>query len=181
MKNLKSIYFALPLLAVILLSGCVHTPEVIKVEPTGNVGIKQGDSVSEFTVFSLDRETFTSDELRGKTIVITSSAAWCATCKLEAKEFAPVYNEFKDKGVIFITLDIDPRDSDQLIKEFIQKTDTPWIYGNALKNRGTINTLAMNAFEITYVIDKDGLIVFKDRVITTSNTLRAAIQLALNN
>lgn len=179
MKKNKSIYLVLPLIAVILLSGCVSKKEVLSVEPTGVIGIKQGDIAPEFTVTNLDGDTFTSEELKGKTIVITSSAAWCATCELEAKEFAPVYREFKDQDVLFITLDIDQRDTVEAIKAFQQKTNTSWHYGSITNNLKAIETFNLNAFEITYVINKDGLIVFKDRAITPSDTLRSAIQLAL--
>lgn len=172
-----SAYF---LLALIILSGCISQKQVTRVEATGNIGINEGDTAPEFTVRTIENEELTSENLKGTVTVITSSAAWCATCKLEAKEFAPVYDQFKDNGVEFITVDIDGRDTVEAIADFRKKYNTPWPYADFSGAQGMIKTYRFDRFEITYVINKQGVIVFKDQAITPSDTLRQAIQVALS-
>lgn len=173
----SNIYF---LLALIILSGCISQKQVTRVEATGNIGINEGDTAPEFTVRTIENEELTSDGLKGTVTVITSSAAWCATCELEAKEFAPVYDEFKDNGVEFITVDIDGRDTVAAISDFKKKNNTPWSYADFSGAQSMIKTYRLDRFEITYVIDKQGVIVFKDQAITPSDTLRQAVQAALS-
>lgn len=80
-KN-SSVFF---LLALITLSGCINQKQVTSVEATGNIGINEGGTAPDFTVRTIENADLTSKELKGKVTVITSSAAWCATCELEAK------------------------------------------------------------------------------------------------
>lgn len=168
------------LLALLILSGCISQRQVTRVEATGNIGINEGDTAPEYTIRTIDDEELSSEELKGKVTVITSSAAWCATCELEAKEFAPVYDEFNDKEVKFITVDIDERDTAAAISDFRKKNNTPWSYADFLGAQDVIRIYRLDRFEITFVINKQGVIVFKDQTITPSDTLRQAVQVALS-
>ncbi len=95
------------------------------------IGTSIGDIAPAFGVTDIDGKTVNSDDLRGKVIVITSSAAWCQSCVMEAQNFVPVYDTYKDNNVVFITLDIDSRDSVEAIQNFKTQTKTPWSYLDA--------------------------------------------------
>jgi len=144
-----------------------------------NIGISVGDLSPDFTFTTITGELISNSDLVGKTIVITSSAAWCNTCVIEAKEFAQAYPNFNNDEVIFITVDIDPRNTIEAIQEFQLTTNSPWHYTNAMGGRELIDELKLNRFEITYVIDGDGIIQFKDRKITSAAELISAIQMTL--
>jgi len=139
------------------------------------VGTSVGDRAPEFSFTTLDNETISSQELQGKTVVITSSAAWCATCVAEAEEFAKAYLEFSDDDVFFLTVDIDPRNSDDDILEFQSNTNTPWAYANSNGGADVVDKLKLSRFEITYVIDGEGVILYKDSKITSAEELIEAI------
>lgn len=95
---------------------------------------------------------------------------------MEAKQFAPVYQKYKEKGVVFITVDIDPRDSKEFIRRFKTKNNTPWYYTDSQGGMEITKNYSFNRFEITYILDRKGVIRFKDRVITSSDKLDQEIQ-----
>lgn len=141
-----------------------------------NVGTSVGDIAPTFSYTTLDGTKVDSASLRGKVIVITSSAAWCPTCIMEAQQFSPVYQKYKDEAVAFITVDIDPRDDKDFIEQFKQDNNTPWDYADAQGGADISQKFGFDRFEITYIIDKNGVVQFRDSVITSSDKLDAEIQ-----
>lgn len=141
-----------------------------------SVGTSVGDKAPEFSYTTLAGAKVESASLRGKVVVITSSAAWCPTCIMEAQQFSPVYEKYKNDSVAFITVDIDPRDNKDFIEQFKQDNNTPWDYANAQGGADISQKFGFDRFEITYIIDKSGVIQFRDGVITSSDKLDAEIQ-----
>ena len=98
---------------------------------------------------------------------------------MEAREFAPVYNRYRNDQVIFLTVDIDPRNSIVAIEQFRIDTETPWTYTDANGGKELIEAFGIRRFERTFVLDKEGVIRFEDGVITTTEQLDQAIAAAL--
>jgi peroxiredoxin len=142
---------------------------------SASTGSEVGDIAPDFAITTLAGKTIRNTDLRGKVVVITSSAAWCQTCIMEAQQFSPVYKKYKDQPVVFITVDIDPRDSVEFIQQFKKDNDTPWAYTNAQGGAELSKNYELKRFEITYVIDQEGIIHFKDGVITSSEKLNAIL------
>lgn len=149
------------------------------VNGSSEVGTKVGDFVPAFEATTLEGEFISANKLEGSVIVITSSAFWCATCIAEAQEFAQVFPNFFDKDVVFLTVDIDPRGTKELIDQFKKDTNTPWDYINTTGGADMIDKLKLSRFEITYVIDRKGVITYKDGKITSAAELTDAIQKSL--
>ncbi len=116
MKN-KKIYIIIGIVAVViigymLLRSNSSTAQQTPVENSGVVGTKVGDTAPEFsTVTSTGQEIQLSD-FAGKILVITSTATWCSTCIVEAKNFVPVYTTIDSDEVEFLTVSIDPSEGD---------------------------------------------------------------------
>jgi len=145
---------------------------------TGNIGTAVGDSAPGFTVIDSDDKRRALADYRGKTLVVTSTATWCPTCVVEAKQFTPVYREFRDKNVEFLSVSIDPSEDDQKIAQFKTNYDTPWPYTHPGRTgvREMIVDYKLVRFEITYIIDSVGVIRFKDTGITSTEKLREVLQ-----
>jgi len=141
-----------------------------------SVGTRVGDRALVFSYTTLDGKIIDSTSLKGKIIVMSSAAQWCATCQEEAREFVPVYQKYKDKQVVFITIDIDPRDTKESIEQFKKTYSTPWNYADAQGGREIIQKYGMHRFEMTYIIDKSGKIAFNGNVLTNPDKLDAEIQ-----
>ena len=140
-----------------------------------SVGLQEGDQAPAFSITTIDGETITSEMLRGQVVILTTSAAWCPTCVIEAQQFAPVYEKYQDEPVTFLTIDIDPNVTVDQIEQFRRDNGTPWAYTQAAGAAQWIQDYKIDRFEITYVIGQDGVIYFKDGEITSSANLDAAI------
>ena len=44
-----------------------------------NTGLSIGDKAPSFQITTIDNKTILSDDLRGKVVMLTSSASWCQT------------------------------------------------------------------------------------------------------
>lgn len=172
MKN-KNIAFII--IGLVLVSGVYFIAQnqttLLEAEGKTSIGTKVGDLAPDFTYTTVDGKTVNSSALDSHVIVITSSAAWCPTCVSEAQQFSPVYEKYKDRNVTFITVDIDPRNTKEAITQLKKIANTPWDYADASGGREIINKYKLDRFEITYIIDTDGAIRFKDNVITSTEQL----------
>lgn len=134
-----------------------------------------GSKAPQFNVKTIDGQDLSLSSFHGKVLVLTSAAAWCPTCVIESKNFAPVYDEVKKQGVEFITVDIDPIDDETTIREF-QKLYAPWHNVEKKQAEQLIEDYGFTRFEITYIIDRDGTIKFRDSQITETETLREELE-----
>lgn len=156
--------------------GISSSPQPNTVPPTDTVGLSVGQQAPAFAMTTIESTQLTSEMLRGQIVVLTTSAAWCPTCVIEAQQFAPVYEKYKNEPVTFLTIDIDPNVTVEQIEQFRQDNNTPWAYAQSAGARQWIQDYGINRFEITYVIDPEGIIRFKDGEITPSATLDQAIK-----
>lgn len=142
------------------------------------VGLAVGNRAPDFTVTTIDGQIVALQDFKGKkALVVTTTASWCPTCIIEAENFAPVYPRFKDSAE-FLSVSMDPTDDRLKLEAFRTNTNTPWFYTEP-KLSGTremIITYRFDRFEITYIIDKDGIIRFKDRQITSTETLQTELE-----
>lgn len=145
------------------------------VSPTNAVGLSVGKQAPAFVFTTIKGRQLTSQMLRGQVVVLTTSAAWCPTCVIEAQQFAPVYEKYKDQPVTFVTVDIDPNVTIEQIEQFRRDNNTPWEYVQAAGAGQWVQDYNIDRFEITYVIDRAGIIRFKDEEITASADLEKAI------
>ncbi len=172
----KKLITILALALIVIGAYAIVNKQSIKQTPKLNIGIDVGEMAPDFSLTTIDGEKITKASLRGNIVVITSSAAWCPTCVMEARQFSPVYYKYQEEGVVFITVDIDPRDSKSFIQQFKTGNNTPWYYADAEGGAEIIQKYSLNRFEITYILDKQGIIRFKDKVITSSDKLDMEIQ-----
>lgn len=164
-------------LVVLAIAGLVGTSGLRKAEAPNVriVGLDIGDTAPSFEVVTIDGRTIRSVDLRGKVVVLTSQASWCQTCAAEANQLSVVHEQYKDEPIVFLTIDIDPRDTPDAIAEFRKDFQTPWDYVAAPQAAQLIRDYRLNRFELTYLIDKEGVIRYKDAVITDARTLEEVL------
>lgn len=141
--------------------------------------LEVGEEAPNFQVTTIDDKTFTLDSFSDKILVVTSGAAWCPTCILEAKNMNPVFQEFKDKEVEFMTVDIDPIDDEKAVAAF-QRQYAPWHNIHSAQAQKMIKDYGFWRFEITYII-KNGRVRFADVAITDTEVLRSELNKVLQN
>lgn len=171
----------LPLALVFLLSKQAPQKKVKDIGAIINEVLREelldpGDPAPTFSFVSTDGQTVNSSDLRGKVVILTSAGAWCPSCAVEAMQLAAVYAQHKGVPIEFITIDIDSRDTTEFINEFRKENVTPWHYAQARNAQPLIDDYDLVRFEITYVIDKDGIIRYKDSFITNADELENTIR-----
>ncbi len=73
-----------------------------------------------FTLTTFKGTTISLADLRGKTVVINFWASWCPPCRIEAPLLERTWRAYKNRGLIFLGVNIQDRKEDALnfIREF---------------------------------------------------------------
>lgn len=109
MKNLINTKTAIIFLWVMSLFGCG------KINTSGNnhtsadttkVKSGMGDVTLDYTLPDLNGEMISSESLKGKFTVIHFATTWCPFCNAEAPNLEKLYQEFKEKNVQVIIIDV---------------------------------------------------------------------------
>jgi thiol-disulfide isomerase/thioredoxin len=138
-----------------------------------NVGIAVGDLAPEFTGTTLDGQTISLNELRGKLVVVNVFASWCGPCRVETPHLVELYNELDKDQVEFIGLNLQETPAAvQLFKEefFID-------YPLVLNEGGEITDIySPIGLPTTWFIDQEGIVRFTFSGPMTKESLQAILE-----
>src|SRR5918992_164842 len=79
----------------------------------------EGRTAPEFELELLGGGTLSSNDLRGRPVVLNFLASWCVPCREEAPLFEAVYQDYKDAGLQVIGVNI--RDSEPDAAGFVEE------------------------------------------------------------
>lgn len=107
----------------------------------------------DFTITSFEGQEISLTELRGKVVVINFWASWCAPCRDEAPFLERTWQQYKDRGVVF--LGVDYVDSETTAKAYLKE------FGITYFNGPDIGSEISQRYRIkgvpeTYFVGKDG-------------------------
>lgn len=116
--------------------------------------LKVGNNLPSFTTQSLSGNTFSSDGLKGKVVLINFWATWCPPCKAELPLLQKnIYDKIKDKN--FAVLCISRGEKDDVVKKFIEQNKYTFpVYIDPQAK--TYNLFASKYIPRNFVIGKDG-------------------------
>ncbi len=111
----------------------------------------------DFSLYSLDgNKKVELKNFRGKPVVINFWASWCGPCREEMPFFEKTWDEYKDKGVIFLGINV--LDEEKNAKDFLNSFGISYI--NLRDSSGEIaDAYSIVALPATFFIDKEGKIV----------------------
>jgi thiol-disulfide isomerase/thioredoxin len=97
----------------------------------------------------------TTEELKGKVVVVDAWATWCIPCRQEAPELAKVYQKYANNpDVVFIGLTTDDATYLPQIENFLKTTGVTWRNGyGAFK---TLDEFKADMIPTLWVIDRSG-------------------------
>jgi cytochrome c biogenesis protein CcmG/thiol:disulfide interchange protein DsbE len=116
-----------------------------------------GPYAKNFSLYSLDgNKKVELKNFKGKPVVINFWASWCGPCREEMPFFEKTWDEYKDKGTIFLGINV--LDEEKNAKDFVHSFGIS--YTNLRDSSGeTANAYSVAALPATFFIDKGGKIV----------------------
>ena len=178
---MKSNKTAILLFAVFLfLSGCSagtqEAPQAVKnLEKFKFITIEHPDIQAPIFELTDDRQNkFTSNSLKGKVYILQGFAPGCSSCAREIATLNKVHNQFKEKGLEIISLDIVSEDISGALdtKERFNGGDWCW----TIDSDNVAVKFGMSTLESTFIVDKEGIIRYKDESLSDSESLSQEIE-----
>ena len=168
------------LLIVLFLLGCTtQTPEVPQavknLEKFKFITIEYPNTPApSFTLTNDKGNTLTSSDLKGKVYILQGFAPGCSSCAREIATLNKVYEKFKDQGLEIISLDIASETIDGAVETKKQFNGGDWHWALDLDNVAV--KFGMRTLESTYIVDKEGIIKYKDESISDPEMLSKEIE-----
>src|SRR3989338_1516730 len=174
---MKKIFFVI---IVLFLLGCTiqnsEVPVAVKnLEKFKTITIEQPNiKAPSFGLIDDNGSKLDNEELNGKVYVIQGFAPGCSSCAREIATLSTVYDMFKDKGLEIISLDIASNDISGALdtKEQFNGGDWRW----AVDTDNLAIKLGMRTLESTYIVDKEGMIRYKDESLSDASILIKEIE-----
>lgn len=134
----------------------------VKAQDTSGDIVKVGQQMPSFTIVSDNGQKISSASLKGKVILVNFFATWCPPCQKELAEVQktlwPKYKDNKD----FVLLVIGREHTDADLLTYNEKKGFTFpLYPD--KNRAIFNAFAKNLIPRSYLIGKDGKVVYASK------------------
>jgi len=124
---------------------------------TGLSGVTRvNQTAPEFSLTTFNGETIALQDLKGKPVVVNFWASWCPPCRVEAPLIERAWRAYKDRGLIFLGINIQDRKEDALnyIREFAIT------YPNGPDPAGEISIdYGVSGLPVTFFVSANGEVV----------------------
>jgi thiol-disulfide isomerase/thioredoxin len=128
----------------------------------------------DFLVSSIDGQIIWLSNLKGKVVILNFWATWCSPCRQEIPGFLRVYEKYKDKGLEIIGFAVNEIDIND-VRSFIRlyKISYPVVIASPhlVSAYGPIDYIPT-----TYIVNKDGEIVYTHIGFVSSNQILERIE-----
>jgi peroxiredoxin len=117
-------------------------------------------SAPDFTLTSIDNETFSLSDFEGQIVILDFMATWCGPCKTEMGHLKDVYNNYDESDVQIISIDIDEDETIAQLEDTKDKYGDDWIF--AIDTEGDVeDDYSVGPIPHLVLIDQNGDIRFE--------------------
>lgn len=128
-----------------------------------------GKVAPDFVLVDMEGEKHQLSDYKGQGVFLNFWGTWCKPCEEEMPYINNQYNQFKDKGVQVLAVDV--AESELVVNQFANrhKLDFPIV----IDKDGQVQTAyGINPLPATFLIDKDGKVVKYHTGQLTEETVR---------
>ncbi len=119
-------------------------------------------SAPDFTLTDLNDQPYKLSQFRDKVVILDFWATWCGPCKLAMPLINKVHLEFKDQGLVVLGINLEGRDKNQRVKQFIEESGHQFvILQGGMMGIGLDQVYDVTGIPTTFVIDKQGIIRYR--------------------
>ena len=133
---------------------------VVALVALGGLCFAVGESATDFSLKDFNGKEFRlSDHLGDKVVIMSFWMSWCKPCQVEMPQLQELYNKYKDKGLLVVSINADDPSGVAKAKSIVRqkKLTYPVLFDSDTKVTGLYNP--NKAFPYTVVIDKNKKIV----------------------
>ncbi len=151
------------LLGLLMVQACTPSSQAVSGgQQEAAVGVNVGELAPDFTLIDLEGNQVSLSDFRGKTVFVNFWTQWCPACRAEMPEIEAIYQEYKDKGVVMIGVDIliseifkgyDEND----VRQYVQQSGYSWTFVLDTTGEVTANYRVIK-IPTSFFIDREGII-----------------------
>ncbi|NDJ53566.1 MAG: TlpA family protein disulfide reductase [Chloroflexi bacterium] len=130
----------------------------------------------DFTLELYGGDTINLSDYQGQVVVVNFWASWCNPCRQEAAELEQVWQDYRDRGVVF--LGVNYVDSEAAALDYLAEYNITYPNGPDLGTRIS-DDYSITGVPETFVIDANGEVTFFVAMPLSYEQLSAQIELAL--
>lgn len=175
--------FLLLIALISLLAGCVQGSSEKTASPESKaiaVGSSVGQKAPDFSLSDINGERLVLSEFRGGPVVVWFFAAWCTTCIPEAKALSQIHRDYAGKGVKVVRIDVWPGETMEDLKRFMKAAGATAEDGIWAFDKGEVAvSYGVKYLDTTFVVDRGGVITYRDEVPTDYSTLSRELEKVL--
>ncbi len=139
-------------------------------------------TAAEITVVDLEglKKLLQRDPKEARPLLVNFWATWCDGCREEFPDLVKIDDEYRAKGLNFLSVTVDELEDKRLAVSFIQemKAKMPVVLLNVPDKEPAIHAVDMNwdgALPATFIYDRTGVVVYRHFGKIKPEELRAAI------
>ena len=133
-------------------------PEAAAVSEHARTDDDPKSAAPPFELALFNEETLSLADLEGKVVVLNFWASWCPPCRFEMPDFETAWNEFRDRGVVFVGVAVSDFEDDA--RSFAEETGITYPIGFDGEGETAV-AYGIKTLPTTVFIDREGRVVRK--------------------
>jgi peroxiredoxin len=116
-----------------------------------------GFQAPDFKLNDLNGNSYQLSEFKGKAVLLNVWASWCKPCQAEMPALQNIYEQYKDKNIVFLAVNSTRQDSLSDVTNFVNNYNLT--FPVLLDYDGSVsNTFHIQALPTTFFINPNGII-----------------------
>lgn len=134
-----------------------RVPSAVGAPLSSSPSPREGFLAPGFTLDTLQGEKSALSDLRGQIVVVNFWATWCLPCRAETPALQQSYQQYKERGVVVLGVNLTNQDSVSEVTKFVQEFKLT--YPILMDRDGSISSLyQIKGLPTTFFINRQGVI-----------------------